>query len=193
MGRNVGWAVAAIGIAIIVGAFFVNHKLQSHATAPPPSPTPTEVVSPPLTQSHKGGVRLDPTYRSFVYAICHALQHHQAATLENDLEYYQYNEGAYWGLFNLGEGNLAPSSAVGRWLAHGTERCVRIAPSFLGHGVLATRGWVSKHGGWVLLDLDKQPKTGAWTIDDFTFGSYKRIMGSFFANQSKSVLYSPNA
>lgn len=194
MRRYWAWAILAVGVLVILFGLFINRRIEPHATAPPPSPTPTEVVAPPPSHaSHHDAVRLDSSYKTFVDRICQGLQHHRAGTIENSLEYYQYNEGVYWGTFNLGEGARAPSNLVGEWLAKGSERCVRIAPSYLGHGVVVTRGWRTKHGSWALLDLDKQPRTGAWTIDDFTFGSYRKIMGSFFGNEPKSIVYRTNA
>jgi hypothetical protein len=138
---------------------------------------------------HLGPVHLAANYKNFVELICGGIRRHNSTLLENNLEYYQYNEGMYWGTFNRGEGNFASAGAVGQWLNSGRERCVRVAPSFLGHGVVATRGWTTRHGSWCLLDLDKRPTTGAWTIDDFTFGTYRQVMGSFFANEPQSVAY----
>jgi hypothetical protein len=136
-------------------------------------------------------VHLPGDYKAFVSAVCRAITRHDPVPLENDLIRYQFNTGVYWGGFNRAEGTVGNADLVGAWLGSGNQQCVRVAAPYLGHGVMASRGWsdpsTSQYGTWALFDLDKQ--NGAWKINDETFGSYAQVMGSFFANWQRSVEY----
>jgi hypothetical protein len=187
-------ALAVVSVALIAAGVVVSHKLTAGPAGAKASATPTPTISvpPPKRPVQHGIVHLAANYKNFVNLICGALARHEATPLENHLIYYQANEGVYWSPFNRAEGNFASADTIRQWLTSGHERCVRLSPSFLGHGVLASKGW-TLDGGWALFDLDKQPGTGAWTIDDFTFGTYRQVMGSFYGNEHRSVAYHSKA
>jgi hypothetical protein len=184
-------AVVALVVLVAVGIFTARslNSTSQHPAHGTPVPTivfPTVVAHP----AHRL-VRLNPTYKAFVDAVCHAIAHHDATFLENNLEDYQFNTGVYYGPFNRSEGLHGNADLFGSWLQSGNQHCVRIGPSFMSHGVVASAGWTnpstSQYGTWALFDLDKL--NGAWKINDETFDSYTHVMGSFFGIEPRSVMY----
>ena len=131
------------------------------STLPRPGSTP---AVPPATAVV---VAASTPYMTFLAATCHALAAGDAATISNELPYYQYNSGVRYGLLGDGEGQTGDPSLLGTWLQGGSVRCQDYTPDLSRHGTLLTSGW-SQQGGWALLELDTY--SGAWKINDFTFG-----------------------
>jgi hypothetical protein len=184
---------AVVALVVIVAVGVITARSLNSSSQHPVRSTPVPSIVVPTIVAHPvhHPVHLAAAYRSFVHAMCHAIAHHDANFLETHLEDYQYNTGVYYGPFNLTEGYFGNADLFGSWLQSGSQHCVRIGPSFMSHGVVASAGWTnpstSQYGTWALFDLDKLK--GAWKINDETFDSYRRVMGSFFGIEPRSVVY----
>jgi hypothetical protein len=131
------------------------------ATRPHPGSSPVTSPATPVV------VAASNPYLAFLTATCRALAAGDAATITNELPYYQYNSGVRYGFLGDGEGQTGDPSLLGTWLQGGSVRCQYYTPDSAGHGTLLTSGW-TRPGGWALIELDTYG--GAWKINDFTFG-----------------------
>ncbi|HZT97483.1 MAG TPA: hypothetical protein VFB34_11680 [Chloroflexota bacterium] len=197
MTRPIAAAFAVIGFIALSGcSVFGSAAPRTPKPTPPPPPavTPAPVASAPAPKQSASPLQprhyripLTADYRSFLAGICNALTSRNAQPIINDLPYYQYDSGVYYGPFNRGEGQTGQPSLINQWLQSGSESCVRFAPSQMGHGAVVTKGWPVT-GGWAILDLDRF--NGAWKIDDFTFGTRWQAMYALTSTEPETVWYS---
>lgn len=169
---------------LLVVALLLAACGSSHATPPKASATHVaQVPSTPAPKATRASVHpaattapaVAPTpaptasagYTGFLASMCHAFSASDAATITNDLPYYQYNSGVRYGSLGDGEGQTGDPSILGTWLQGANVRCQFYTPDEAGHGTLLTSGW-NQPGGWSLIEVDTF--NGAWKINDFTFG-----------------------
>jgi len=174
---------------VLVVAVAIGFGLNLGSKSSNPTPTPVPPVSTPTPSGNHHPVRLNPVYAAFVKRMCQAFRYRQAAVLEHNLPYYQYNVEVYWSPFNLSAGSWAPVTVFSQWLAGKNVRCVRLSASDgHRHGVLVTRGW-GMYGGWGIIDLDIPPGRTGWRMNDFTFGTRQQVLGAFYGNEHRSVRF----
>jgi len=181
--------VALSVIGLLLAACGSGHSasptpVPTHVAQAERTPTPTTVpvkphprATPVPTRSNSTGPSSPPPppasppsspYLAFLSATCRAFASGDAATISNELPYYQYNSGVRYGSLGDGEGQTGDPSLLGTWLQGGTVRCEYYTPDIAGHGTFLASGW-NQPGGWSLIELDIF--NGAWKINDFTFGS----------------------
>lgn len=152
-------------------------------SAPPPKATPH--TSPPPTIT----VALTADFRSFLTTLCGALSSANATTVENDLPYFEYNSGLYYGTFNQGEGQTGSPGLLQQWLPGHHVQCVEFMPAVVGHAAVVTRGW-PLDGGWNLVEFDKY--NGHWKINDFTFGNARQVEYALRSTSPAVLSYPPH-
>lgn len=154
---------------------------------PPPQPTAPVVhrtATPSKPKSHPIAVTAD--FKSFLRSFCGALSARDANTLQNQLPYYQYNSGVYYGTFDGAGGQTGQPTLISTWLQGGNPRCVRFSMTDSQHGAVTTQGW-GFDGGWSVVEFDKYGSV--WKINDFTFGKSGQVRYALWSTTPGTLPY----
>ena len=154
---------------------------------PPPQPTPPVVrrtATPSKPKQHP--VQVAAGFKTFLRTFCGALSAGNAGEIENELPYYQYNSGVYYGTFDGAGGQTGQPTLLATWLQSAHPQCVRFSMTDSQHGAVTTQGW-GFDGGWGVVEFDRYGSV--WKINDFTFGKSGQVRYALWSTSPGTLPY----